>query len=211
MLRAKIPAKQLEGIVIRSFPSGERDLVLRVINPLTGKLSLFAPRANGVGGKRGSTVGLFDFGEFQLRLHHDRLSTLISFTPNPKRLSLIGSPEEIAALSVLCECGDTLIPEESEGAWDTLSAYNHFRDGFLAIIESKDDLKGRMRALYWGILNLLLDGGILDPQEKIPPPSAKALVNLFNRIQDISKKPLVTPPTLLSLLKNDLQIKTLSK
>lgn len=175
-----------EGIIIKLHPSGEADLVLRIVRAEGDKLAVLAKSARRSKRRFGSSFDLFDRGRFELNRGRGALPLVHSFIPGPAWRAVRTDLDRFVAASVLCESVDALLPEgvvpESDASYTTLV------DGLQAIEEARDT-KEALRALYLAAAHLLSLAGFLD-EELAGSPSAHHLRRILDGIERASERPL---------------------
>ena len=185
----------IEGVVIRSFPSGESDLVLRVISSSCGKISLLAKHARKSRKRFGASFDLFDRGLFEIKRGSGNLATVVNFSPQPSLMALRDDLDKFSIGSLLCECFDMLVHEdiaEAEEIFEILSM------GFQALAEATD-LKQSLRTLFITLASLLRISGFMGG-EIDPKPSSKNLLRLLQIVEGCAEKKLICAADVLELV-----------
>lgn len=190
-------AQSFEGIIIRAFPSGESDLVLRVIGRHEGKVSLLAKHARTSKRRYGSRLDLFDRGVFEVKKGRGSLTLVDKFSPSPAFKNLRDDLARLTIASVLCESFDYLL---LEGAGDGDEVYELFNSGLEALDQTRT-LKESLRACHTILGNLLSLAGFLD-QSQQPEPSAKNLFRLLSHLETCAEKELQSKATLIELVES---------
>jgi len=167
-------------------PSGEADLVLRVVRAEGDKVSLLAKNARRSKKRFGSSFDLFDRGRFEVNRGRGALSLVQSFIPGPAWRTVRNDLDRYIAASVLCEVADHLLPEgvEPEGP----ASHQTVQDTLQAIEDGRDT-KEALRALYLGVANLLSIAGFLD-QTLTQTPSAHYLRHLLDNVEGVTERKL---------------------
>lgn len=186
---------QIEGIIIRAFPSGESDLVLRVVSRGEGKVSVLAKHARKSKKRFGSRLDLFDRGLFEIRVGRGSLPVVEKFSPGPGLKNLREDLARITIASALCESFDALL---LEGAGDGDDLFSLLGSGLERLNDSQT-LKESLRACYETLSNLLALSGFLD-STLAEAPSAHALIRLMAHIEECAEKELQSKASLLALL-----------
>jgi recombinational DNA repair protein (RecF pathway) len=191
-MRIARESTNVEGIVIRSFPAKDADLVLRCIVLGVGKRGIYARSVRG-GGKKGRTKipEVFDFIAAEVTDSGSELLGLRSIRTLKTLSSLTEDLHKITAASVLCEAYDFLI---LEGAPPEIDPYEPLLLGLSAIHEA-GDLKGVLRGLYVSLGALLMITGY-DHETRHAAPSLHNLQRMVTVIQDRAEKPLLSLPAL---------------
>lgn len=197
--------ERTDGIILRTYPSGEADLVLRVLTRSLGKLSIIAKHARGSKKRYGSGLDVFDSGSLEVSAARGTLHPLRSFSPLRSWPKLREDLDKLSAASVVCECFDAVIMEGLE-----LSAETHEILGLgLTAINEAASKREILRACHVTLASLLRVTGLLD-NEQFSAPSAKNLLQLFGIIQENSDREVKSMPMLLDVvesLKNSLEDK----
>ncbi len=184
------------GIVLRTFPYGEADLILRVLSAQTGKRSVLARGVRREKAKFSVAFDIFDAGEFTTKRGKGSLESLMHFTPH-KSLSLLRSDlDRFIISSCIVEAFDNLTHEndehEAQEIYETLGLS-------LRAIEEAQDVKEMLRSLYFAVSNLLrcLGFAAVDTSKA---PSIKNLELLLDAIELHSDKELKSKTSLKDVL-----------
>ena len=164
---------------MRTWPYREADLVLKVMTPRHGRLSLLARSGRRSQRRFGSPLDLFDHGEFEIKAGRGSLNLVHTFTPISSFRALREDLDRMVAASTLCEAADLLSHDEvTEGAPESFEV---LRTGLTAIAESSDRREA-LRALYLGVASLLAIAGYLDPALR-KMPTARHLNELLDHLE----------------------------
>ena len=188
---------QIQGIIIRSYPSRESDLVLKVITKETGKLSLLAKYARKSRKKHGSSYDILDKGRFETREGKGSLLLVESFIPEGGYRKIREDLNKITAASVVLECTDILIHEESGPGEDPYEIL----DLALKAIDDAKDLKEILKSCFLGVGHLLNMAGF-GTDEIYGVPSAKRLLGLLSTVEESGERKLESKTALIGLLEN---------
>jgi DNA repair protein RecO (recombination protein O) len=186
-----------EGIIIKMHPSGEADLVLRVLRAEGDKLSLLAKNARRSKRRFGSSFDLFDRGRFETGRGRGTLLLVQSFIPGVAWRTMRADLDRYISASVLCETADYLVPEGVEP--DSSASYTTVIDGLQAIEEAADSREA-LRAVYLAVANLLSIAGFLD-QTLAQTPSANFLRRLLDNVEEITERKLQSRESLEQIIK----------
>ena len=186
---------QTEGVVLRTFPSGESDMVLRVLSPLYGKFSLLAKHIRSSKKRFSGNIEIFDRGIFLLNRRNstkslkNNLRILESFEAAHAAFSLRESLIKLSVASLLSEAFDLIIKEEQDNENDRLSYYETFILSLQAIEESqeKNDL---LKTCFLSLKALMCLAGFI-AKEQVAIPNKKNLFILLNHIEDCAEKKLL--------------------
>ena len=189
-------AKTLEGIVLRAYPSGESDLVLRILTPAEGKISAIAKHVRKSGKRFSGTLDLFDCGRFEIHSGRGSLPLVRGFNPITSFAALRGSLDKIAAAALLCETIDYL---SLEGAGH--EEHNQYETLVLGLrtIESATSRAEILSAAYDCCAHLVLQAGFLDPAQ-LGAGTTKKLRLLLNHIETCVEKKLTARPAFDSVI-----------
>lgn len=188
-------SSQIEGIVIRAYPSGESDLVLRVICRGEGKLSFLAKHARQSKRRFGSRLDLFDRGTFEVRMGKGSLPLVERFTPSKGLKNLREDLARLTVASVICEGFDFLL---LEGAADDDQVFDLLNSSLSKLDESRT-LKESLRICHEALGRLLSLAGYFD-EGQIPAASAKNLLALLGHLERCAEKELQSKPVLVGLI-----------
>ncbi len=184
----------VNGIILRTYASGESDLVLRLLTAEEGKVSAIAKQSR-KSKKRVASLDIFDHGTFELVSGRGSLLVVRNYTPLPAFRQLREDLWRISTASVICESADLLIIEGG-GAED-----HSFEDvkTILTALNTSSSIEETLRICFLGLSNLLIRAGFHDPEQQ-GLASAKQLVILLNKIEKTSGRALLSRTQLLSLL-----------
>ena len=166
--------QQIEGIVVRTYASGEAHLVLRVITNSGGKVSLFAGHARKSKRRFGGSFDLFDHGIFEVKHGHGDLLNILNYKPLPTFRQLRENLEKLGLASLVCECFDFLIPEQ---AHDGEATYRLLAECLSNIAESQSARQALDASLCCiGSLLHLAGLGELNPKPENPGQELQVLL-----------------------------------
>lgn len=160
------------GIVIRTLPSSEADLIVAILDESGEKHVAIAKQARKSRKRFGSALDLFDFGRFETSAGRGNLAMLQSFIPESGFRNLRSSLSKVACSSVIAEAVDLLVPE-GHPEQGTVTAFTVIH---LALdqINRAPEARTEFRALYQGLTQLLEISGYHD-RETARTPSLHAL------------------------------------
>ena len=192
---SKMDFQETDGIIVRSYPSGDNNLVIRVISAHHGKICFFASHARR-SHKRFGGLDLFDHGTFYY-LDSDRgLAKLKEFKSKSAFPNLRTSYDRIVCAEVLAESLDLFTPENDHNATDNYLILHQGLSG----LETAADLKAQLKVLYQTLFSLLKSSGVL-PQRNLELASAKNLLVLLSCIEQHGGKALATKLEIMRLLR----------
>jgi DNA repair protein RecO (recombination protein O) len=163
-----------DGIVLRTYASGEADLVLRLLTKDEGKISAIAKQARKSKKRFGSTLDVFDHGHFELLPGKSGLHVVRHFTPLPAFRQIREDLWRITCASVVCESTDYLLVEAGGGEDEIYEKVLEM----LTALNSSTTVEESLRVAYYSLSGLLGCLGLLD-LETLPNPSTKQLHGLL--------------------------------
>lgn len=176
----------MQGIVIRTYPSGEADLVLKVLSASGEKLSLFARGARQSKRRFSGGIDLFDSGKFETKRGRGTLVNVTSFVPQRSLPNLRQDLNKLSIATLLCESIDLIVPEDNVENEDL---HQTFYLGLQAIDEAAD-VKSALRACFFCLATTMRMLGMLD--EKPTAASSKNLLALLNTIETYACRELLS-------------------
>lgn len=186
----------MEGIIVRTYPYGDADLILRVFTAKGEKISCLAKHARKSTKRFGSTIDVFDLGRIEVAKGRGTLWMLKSFVQVTSFPGLRTNLDRMGVAALACESFDYLIPDDSSGNQDL---YTTLKLGLKAIEESMD-MRETLKAGYLVLATLLRDTGFRESivEEK---PSAKNLLLLIESVERVAERELASKDTVISILK----------
>lgn len=203
-------------VVLGTLPLGERDALLRIVEPRGGTLSVVLRNARS--GSKGSspwrTLDLFDRASGSLSIRPARMPTLTSFDRLPSFGSLRTDLTKFAAASALAESTLVLFSEQSEATAQLYETVTHY----LAAIDAATSPRETLKVLTLSLIALLvLSGfGLLEgetersaardslptTESQHPPrkPTPRLLRHAIAAIEKATNKELRTGPTIARIL-----------
>jgi len=197
MARNSKPHIEFEGTVLRAYPYSDAHLILKVLSPSQGKVSLIAKGARQSKKRFPNSFDYFDTGKFRVSSHSSRADSLgdvLEFTPIKSFGALRTDLPRLIVGSLLCECFESLIAESSPEAGD---CYELLELGLNAISNSEDS-KSALKACFFSIANLLRREGLLGKEPMVP--TGKTLLHLLGIIESNINRKLNSEAALLDLL-----------
>ncbi len=189
----------VEGTVLRIFPCGESDLVVRLLTPNRGKIAVIAKYVRKSKKRFASGLDLFDRGRFSIRSPHSdsnsTLAVLQDFAPEGGYRELRVNIGKIVGASLLCECYDFLIPEHVA---NDPEAYRLLQLGLTAV-DAATDLKQTLKGCFVSICQLMLHSGFVST-DQLPAPSANGLLSLVRLVEAHAERELASKPSLIEVL-----------
>lgn len=193
-----------EAIVLRTFPYGEADLVLRLLCKGHGKTSAMAKGAKSSKRRYSNRFDIFDHGTFTLHFGRGSMPSVNGYTPGIGLRQLREDLAKLSAASLLCESCDALIPDD---AHDSDAFFECLLAGLLAL-NACADVRETLRTCFLSSGQILVNAGYLDPQE-LGAPSSKGLLKLIHAVETHSERELLSKAQIVSFF-SDLAPKTQS-
>ncbi len=184
-----------EGIILRTYPYGESDLILRVLSPTHGKVSVIAKGARREKSKFQTNFDVFDAGSFETRRGRGNLENLLFFKPHRSLKRVRDNIDTFIISSTVVEAYDHLIHEHTS---DGHEYYESLALGLRALDEAAT-LKEGLRACYLSLHMLLRTAGFGTLEVDVGP-SRKNLLLLLDSIENASERQLLTKSGLIGLL-----------
>lgn len=188
--------RAFEAVVLRAYPSRESDLVLHLFGPEVGKISVLAKSIRG-SKKRFGALDLFDRGTVELHQGKGSLPLLTSFLPLPGWPALRRDLDALALASLLTECVDNLLHEESSEDGQFYHSYLQA----LNDISSADELRARLTALFHSIGSLLSTCGYAEHTAEVVP-TRNNLRSLLDRVEGCMERRLASRQAVEEILSN---------
>lgn len=196
----------LNGIILRSNPFRDADLILHVLTPTYGKLSVVARSARSSKKRFGTQLEPFDQGIFTVREGKGALRLLGSFSSKNSYRALRNNLDKLSLASLMCEATDKLLIEDmTEDAESIFSALCEH----LSELQHCQGIKQSMRISYIYLSYILNVCGYLDVNNT-PAPSANNLKSLLFKIEESAHSELKTRSAIemiLVSLKNKIAVR----
>ena len=174
------------GIVLRTFPYAESDVILRIYTPDFGKRSVLARGVRKEKAKFSVAFDVFDSGEFTTKKGRGSLESLVHFTPHRSLSALRHDLDRFVCSSCIVEAFDNLTQENDES--DAKEIYETLALALRAVEETAE-LKEMLRALYYSFSTLLNRLGFAAVDDT-KAPSLKNLEATLNAIENFSEREL---------------------
>lgn len=185
----------IKGIVVKAFPYGDADLILKVICTPGGKLSLFAKRARKSKRRFSFGIELFDYGLFEISHGPGSMSNVKNFSPQKSFMALRDNLTKLTAATTLVESFEILVNEDDNSGANLLELLI----SSLESIESTSEAPLILRITYLCLANLLVRIGYRDIS-KIQPASAQRLLTVLDEIEFYSERQLLTKTALQDVI-----------
>jgi len=200
---------KLTGITIYTQPYGESDLILRILSPEVGKLTVLARSARKSKKRFPGSFDLFDSGQFELRSSSRAISFPGHNSDGSQRMqnvesfnrthSFRGLREDLNLMilaSFLCECFDLIAQENSQDGSSML--YEALLNA-LNTLNNGGKLNESLRAVHSCLVELLALSGFLD-RATAPPQSSHGLKILVSQIEELKERLLRTKEPLMEVI-----------
>lgn len=191
-----------EAIILRTFPFGESDIILRVLSPIGGKRSILAKGIRKEKNSFQQNFDVFDSGEFTTRKSSSSsLEVLAHFKPYKALFKLRGDLEVYIISSCIAESFDYLTRDNLDHETfqeEAKNLYETFGLTLRAIDEAKD-IKEMLKSLYFGVHALMQICGyaVVDDGK---PPSKNNLLFLLTKLEGFAEKELLSKSSIKELL-----------
>lgn len=185
---------RFDGIILRTYPYAEADLVLRVLSPDGGKRSLIAKHARREKSRFRVNFDVFDAGAFEVKAGKGSLETLVDFNPHRSLAGIRNDIDSFIIGMLILESCDLLIHEhapEAQEFYETLAL------GLRALDEASD-LREKFRACFLTLHTILRIAGFGSSAHEAP--SLKNLYALMDSIEQSCEKQLATRADMTALL-----------
>jgi len=185
------------SIVLRTFPFGDNDLILRVLSSDEGKISVFSKNARKSTRRAKFRADIFDNGILTAELGSGEMYKLVEFEPVENMSGLSADLDKCLVASCLLEIADFI---SHEGDESSPQQFLILENGLNAIKEAKS-CKECLRALYLSIQEFLCLAGLLPSNILALSPGSSGLSRMFSIIEDYRTKPLQTVSSLSPLIR----------
>ena len=167
----------------------------RLLTPTFGKISAIGRHARGSKKRFPSSIDLFDRGTARLSREKNGALGLKEFSPSHALKTLRTSLEKLTAASLLCECFDRIIQEDTgDNSQDTFELL----DLSLNAIDEANELKPVLRATVVGLTSLLKKEGIIDLVDN--PTGKHTLLTALHAVETFSERQLLSRSALTPIL-----------
>lgn len=186
-----------EGVILRTYPAGDSDLILRILTKNSGKVSVIARGARSGKKRNQMHPETFDRALFEYATSSAELKIMRSVSPLVSYATLRTDLDRLTTASFLCEVADALILDEN-GVDST--SYEALTDGLGAIAESTE-ARGALKACYLSLVGLLSDSGFFElPQNG--PPSANNLKRIIAEVETVTERKFRSKQALLRTIQS---------
>lgn len=174
------------GLVLRSFPSGEHDMILHVLLQVSGKKSFFLHSGKKNRKKYPTLPEIFDQGRFEYAPETRDIQNLSAYFPERSRRSLREDLDSFLCASLVFESLGMLAHED--GAEDA-ALFFQLAEDFLSQLGKAEQAQEKLRCVYHALVDLLASSGMIDP-EVFQSASKHKLRKLVHVTQDASGRQL---------------------
>lgn len=186
---------QVQGIVLRAYPYGDSNLILKVLTAERGKVSIAAKSARSSRKRFQGGFDLFDTGTFRVRLGNGEiLGEVTEFIPIKNFALLRESLLRIVVGSFLAECFELVVAEDSP---EDPHAFNTLTLALEAVSHSSE-VKEALKAAFLALGSLLKHEGILPTEALVP--TFKNLRYLCQLIENQTHRNIVSKEEVFKLL-----------
>lgn len=185
---------KFEGIILRTYPFGEADLILKVLSPINGKRSVIAKNVRREKTRFKMHIDIFDQGMLEVRETRGTLEPLIDFRSLRSFPRIRSDIDTLIVASLIVECFDLLVHENAAEAgefYETLSL------GLQALEEARST-RHVLKACFLSLHTLLQVAGY--GSDSLQAPSLKKLYLLIDQIERACEKELATKSSVFPLL-----------
>ncbi|WKZ57388.1 MAG: DNA repair protein RecO [Bdellovibrionota bacterium] len=180
---------QFEGIILRTFPYQERDLIVRILRRDGVKQAFLA---NAARTKRfGVPLDILDQGTISARQGRGTLMNLSAFQPRHSFPQIRTSIDRFCAAITFTECLDFLIPEDGPESPELFTLL----EMVLCELCESVELSAQLRALYFGIHKLIELCGYGAGEPALP--STNSIMHLLQRVEHVAERALQSKSSLL--------------
>ncbi|NLF25906.1 MAG: DNA repair protein RecO [Deltaproteobacteria bacterium] len=196
----------MEGIIVKTHPSGESDLVIRVVTDLHGKLAIFAPHARKSKRRFGTKMDVLDYGTFETKQGRGTLATLTAFNPISSFPNIRSDLDRLSSASTILEAFDLLLPEQGQEAGETF----HVLLLALKSLEKSEGTKQILRICFMTLATLLNITGF-ETNQVGGRASSNNLLKILDQIEALAERKLFTRTALEKILEKLKREESLSR
>lgn len=102
----------MEGIVLATYPSGDKDIIARILTLESGKISVFVRRNRAQQKHSVARIEALDRGYFDFTEKRGDLHTLRNFKPQNSHPQIRSSLARLSVAACILEATDALLPDE---------------------------------------------------------------------------------------------------
>lgn len=190
----------ITGIVLRTYPYGDSNLILKVLTETRGKVSIAAKSARNSQKRFHGGFDIFDTGSFRVKEGSgDILGEVAEFTPIKNFVALRESLTRIVVGSFLTECFELVVAEDSS---EDPYCFNTLNLALEAVSHSSDE-KEALKAAFLALGSLLKHEGILPTDALVP--TFKNLKYLCEIIENQTHRKIISKDEVFQLVKSNQQ------
>jgi DNA repair protein RecO len=183
------------AIVLRARPYRDSDLMAQVLTPTLGKISVIARHARGSKKRFPSSLDLFDRGTARISRERKGGLSIKEFSPSHSLIKLRGDLDKLTLASLLCECFDLVIQEDSGSSHAPLF---EVLDLALNAIEEAAELRISLRATVVALQSLVSHEGLADLS--VHTPGSRMLNGALDAIEHFTERRLLTRSSVAGLI-----------
>jgi DNA repair protein RecO len=170
------------GLILRSYLSGDHDLVIHVLLKVHGKKSFFLHSGRKNRKKYPTLPEVFESGRFEFAEGSNDITPLSAYFPENSHRALREHLDNLLCAGTALECLDLLTNEAST---DDAALLFQLTDDFLKSLEMIQEPHNRLRVLYFFLVELLTYSGYLDPED-FQSPSRNQMLRLLRCVEQSS-------------------------
>ena len=170
-----------EGIILRTHPHGDNNLVLKILTADNGKISLYARNARNSKKRFSGNPEVFDHGLFNYTSKRSSLPSLENFNHRHVFRNIRSDLYKLTAGSLICEAFDAIIKDQQDDTEHARQVFDALFLGLQAMDEAKD-VHETFRACFLSLSGLLAVSGLLDVNS-VPPASRNNLIQLIDKVE----------------------------
>lgn len=180
-----------EGIILRTFSHGENNLILKVLTPDLGKISLYARHAKNSKHRFAANPETFDYGTFLMTPSRGGgMYNLSSFRPTKIYRNLRVDFNKLGASSLLCESFDNLTLEGHEDNVDAREMFEALCLGMESVDHATSEIE-ICRSCFLTLSGLLRISGLLDQSNQVPA-TRNNLLKIIDKVEIACEKRLLS-------------------
>ncbi len=180
----------MEAIILRTFPFGESDIIVRALTKERGKLSCIAKYARKSKKRFFGSIEIFDSGRITVKEGKGDLKKIESFNSHSKLWKLRENLSSLNLASLLCEAYDHVIKEEQSNKSENSLIFEILNLGLEELTKTKD-LKTMFKISHLTLVKLLENTGY-QTKEKIKAPSMNNFKSLIYEIEKLTERELAS-------------------
>lgn len=189
--------ENISGFILKTTPYGESDLIVHLLSPDRGKLSVISRGARKTK-KHSCIIEPFDRGSFTLKSTKAPYLRIEHFQPHQSYRQIRNDLNRVALASLVCEVCDKLMLEEFED--EASVVYDALLD-CLNTLEKEREIKLLLRSTFDFLSFLLALSGYLDTTQPIKA-SMHNMRRLIRKVEQATEYKLRSAPAVEMVLKS---------